>query len=117
VKFPLAAVLSHWFLDVIVHIPDLPLTPFGDFKVGMGLWNYDHHIAGKYYLFLRLLCYPISSCLTEANTNRSEGTGRRKFNRFPTNEMFLSEQNGRIFHCPHQDIRLVENCPMGTFRW
>jgi len=40
VKFPLAAVLSHWFLDVIVHIPDLPLTPFGDFKVGMGLWNY-----------------------------------------------------------------------------
>jgi len=20
--------------------PDLPLTPFGDFKVGMGLWNY-----------------------------------------------------------------------------
>ncbi|MCF0056848.1 metal-dependent hydrolase [Dyadobacter sp. CY356] len=34
------AVLSHWFLDVIVHIPDLPLTPFGDFKVGMGLWNY-----------------------------------------------------------------------------
>jgi hypothetical protein len=34
------AVLSHWFLDVVVHVPDLPLTPFGDFKVGMGLWNY-----------------------------------------------------------------------------
>jgi len=33
-------VLSHWFLDVIVHIPVLPLTLFGDFKVGMGLWNY-----------------------------------------------------------------------------
>ena len=35
--------------------PDLPLTPFGDFKVGMGLWNYDHQIAGKCHLFLRLL--------------------------------------------------------------
>jgi hypothetical protein len=25
---------------VIVHIPDLLLMPFGDFKFGMGLWNY-----------------------------------------------------------------------------
>jgi membrane-bound metal-dependent hydrolase YbcI (DUF457 family) len=33
------AVLSHWFLDFVVHIADLPLTPFSDFKVGMGLWN------------------------------------------------------------------------------
>ena len=34
------AVLSHWFLDAVVHIPDLPLTPFGEFKVGLGLWNH-----------------------------------------------------------------------------
>lgn len=33
------AVLSHWFLDAVVHIADLPLTPFSDTKVGMGLWN------------------------------------------------------------------------------
>lgn len=33
------AVLSHWFLDLVVHIPDLPLTPFGDTKVGMGVWH------------------------------------------------------------------------------
>jgi len=33
------AVLSHWFLDLVVHIPDLPLTPFGTIKVGFGLWN------------------------------------------------------------------------------
>jgi FtsH-binding integral membrane protein len=35
-------VLSHWFLDLIVHTADLPLTPFGDYKVGLGLWN---HVA------------------------------------------------------------------------
>ena len=35
-------VLSHWFLDLIVHTTDLPLTPFGDYKVGFGLWN---HVA------------------------------------------------------------------------
>lgn len=33
-------VLSHWFLDVIVHTADLPLTPFSDYKVGFGLWNH-----------------------------------------------------------------------------
>jgi membrane-bound metal-dependent hydrolase YbcI (DUF457 family) len=33
-----AAVLSHWWLDLLVHRPDLPLI--GDrFKVGIGLWN------------------------------------------------------------------------------
>ena len=33
-------VLSHWFLDVLVHRPDLPLAPFGDARVGLGLWNW-----------------------------------------------------------------------------
>ena len=32
-------VLSHWFLDAIVHRPDLPLAPESDVKVGLGLWN------------------------------------------------------------------------------
>lgn len=36
------AVLSHWFLDVLVHVADLPLSPFGELKVGLGLWN---HVA------------------------------------------------------------------------
>lgn len=33
------AVLSHWFLDLVVHVPDLPLMPFGSGKVGFGMWN------------------------------------------------------------------------------
>jgi membrane-bound metal-dependent hydrolase YbcI (DUF457 family) len=33
------AVLSHWFLDFVVHTADLPLTLFGETKVGLGLWN------------------------------------------------------------------------------
>jgi len=32
-------VLSHWFLDAVVHRPDLPLDPFGEVRVGLGLWN------------------------------------------------------------------------------
>src|SRR6266545_3019743 len=34
-----AAVVSHWFLDAIVHRRDLPLLPGGTMKVGLGLWD------------------------------------------------------------------------------
>ncbi len=34
------ASISHWLLDVIVHLPDLPVLGFGrDTKVGFGLWR------------------------------------------------------------------------------
>lgn len=34
-----AAVFSHWVLDLVVHVPDMPLI--GDtLKVGLGLWNF-----------------------------------------------------------------------------
>jgi hypothetical protein len=32
-------VLSHWFLDAIVHRPDLPLRPGSATRIGLGLWN------------------------------------------------------------------------------
>ncbi|HET9869784.1 MAG TPA: hypothetical protein VFR02_04740, partial [bacterium] len=34
-----ALVVSHWFLDVIVHRPDLPLTPLARHFWGLGVWN------------------------------------------------------------------------------
>lgn len=34
-----ALVVSHWLLDAIVHVPDLPLAPGGDTMVGLGLWQ------------------------------------------------------------------------------
>jgi hypothetical protein len=33
-------VLSHWVLDVAVHVPDMPLTPGGGAKIGLGLWRW-----------------------------------------------------------------------------
>ena len=32
-------VLSHWILDLVTHRPDLPLFPWSEVKVGLGLWN------------------------------------------------------------------------------
>jgi hypothetical protein len=34
-----ALVVSHWVLDYIVHVPDLPLAPGVPGKFGLGLWN------------------------------------------------------------------------------
>ncbi|MDH4260336.1 MAG: hypothetical protein OEW16_08545, partial [Gammaproteobacteria bacterium] len=34
-----ALVLSHWFLDLVVHLPDLPLWPGDAVRLGFGLWN------------------------------------------------------------------------------
>jgi hypothetical protein len=33
------AVLSHWFLDLVVHLPDLPLAGDQSSKLGFGLWR------------------------------------------------------------------------------
>ncbi len=35
-----AVVASHWFLDLIVHRPDLPLDGDQTVKLGLALWNY-----------------------------------------------------------------------------
>lgn len=32
-------VVGHWILDFISHRADLPLAPWSDIKVGLGLWN------------------------------------------------------------------------------
>lgn len=32
-------VVSHWILDLVSHIPDLPISPWSNVKVGLGLWN------------------------------------------------------------------------------
>lgn len=31
-------VVSHWLLDAMSHRPDMPLTPWDDIRVGLGLW-------------------------------------------------------------------------------
>lgn len=56
-----ALVMSHWFLDWIVHRPDLPLYPGDPDRHGLGLWNSVPVtlalefglFAGGIYLFLR----------------------------------------------------------------
>ena len=45
-------VASHWFLDAIVHLPDLPLVGDDSQKVGFGLWD---SVVGTWAVELALL--------------------------------------------------------------
>jgi membrane-bound metal-dependent hydrolase YbcI (DUF457 family) len=31
--------VSHWFLDFMTHRPDMPVLPWSDIKLGLGMWN------------------------------------------------------------------------------
>lgn len=46
------AVVSHWFLDLVVHRPDLPLIPGGTRFLGLGLWsNLGATVAAELAIF------------------------------------------------------------------
>jgi len=50
---------SHWFLDTVVHLADLPLLGFdGDRKVGLGLWKW-----GRVAFLTEFVCFTFSSLL------------------------------------------------------
>ncbi len=59
---PIAGILfviasaSHWLLDTIVHLHDLPILGFGrDKKVGLGLWNHPRMAFVIEYIFYALI--------------------------------------------------------------
>ena len=51
------AVASHWFIDLLVHGPDLPLATGEGTRVGLGLWN---HLEVSYAIELVVLAVGFS---------------------------------------------------------
>jgi len=64
------AVLSHWFLDLIVHTPDLPLWSDASKKLGFGLW---HNAIATYALEAALLTAGLWLYLRSTTTTSSIG--------------------------------------------
>jgi membrane-bound metal-dependent hydrolase YbcI (DUF457 family) len=65
-----ALVASHWFLDLLVHRPDLPLTLTGSDRYGLGLWNHPpFEIALELILFFGGLWIYVRT--TSSNNRRS----------------------------------------------
>ena len=60
--------VSHWFLDTIVHVRDLPILGFGpDKKVGFGLWKFKRValiFEFGFYAIATLLIMPFINALT-----------------------------------------------------
>jgi hypothetical protein len=50
-------VLSHWFLDLVMHRPDLPLAPGGEQRFGLGLWN---SVAGTLAIEMGLFIFALA---------------------------------------------------------
>jgi len=66
-----ATVLSHWVLDVLTHIPDMPVTIHGDVRLGLGLWN---SIAGT--LLVELVMFAAGLFLYVRTTRAVDRIGR-----------------------------------------
>jgi membrane-bound metal-dependent hydrolase YbcI (DUF457 family) len=64
-------VLSHWFLDLLTHRPDLPLAPGSDVHMGLGLWN---SVAGTLVFELVLFAAGIAIYLKATKAKDRIGT-------------------------------------------
>jgi hypothetical protein len=66
-----ALVLSHWFLDLMVHVPDLPLVPGGAARWGLGLWQRPALALG-----LELALFAFGAWMYLRSTKAVDGIGR-----------------------------------------
>jgi len=64
-------IVSHWFLDLIMHRPDLPLTPMSEARFGMGLW-----FSLPATLAVESLCYVAAVAFYLRGTRAIDRTGR-----------------------------------------
>jgi len=64
-------VVSHWILDAVVHAPDLPLTPWGSTRIGLGLWNSRPLSLG---VELALFCFGLALYIGTTSRRNSTGT-------------------------------------------
>ena len=67
-------VVSHWFLDLLTHRPDLPLAFGGETRVGLGLWN---SLPGT--LIIEIALYGLGLFLYLKTTKARNGVGRFGF--------------------------------------
>ena len=69
----LLLVVSHWVLDVVTHIPDMPLYPNGP-KFGLGLWN---SVPGT--LAVETVLFAIGVWMYARATTARDATGKWAF--------------------------------------
>jgi len=94
------AVFSHWFLDLLVHTPDLPLWSDTSRKFGFGLWN---NAVATYALEATLLVAALWLYLK--STSAASATGRFGMGVFVT--LLLLANVANVFGPLLDDSKLV----------
>lgn len=94
------AVLSHWFLDLLVHIPDLPLMPGGETRVGFGLWR-----SVPLTLALEVSLFATGVWLYARATRAVDRTGRWAFASLVVALLLIHV--GNVFGSPPPSVRAV----------
>ncbi len=64
-------VLSHWVLDVVTHVPDMPIAPGVPIRVGLGLWQ---SVAGT--VLIEGAMFVAGVWLYATGTRARDGIGR-----------------------------------------
>jgi hypothetical protein len=101
-------VVSHWFLDAVVHRPDLPLTLGGDARVGLGLWN---SIPGT--LAVELVMFAAGIWLYVGATRARDGIGGAGFVAFSW--FLLAIYAGAAFGPPPPSASAIAWSDMGQW--
>ena len=65
-----ALVVSHWVLDWLMHVPDLPLVPWGGPREGLGLW---HSLPLSMAAELMVFAAGVATYLRSTRARDSEG--------------------------------------------
>jgi len=67
-------VFSHWVLDFIVHIPDLPLLLQGSPNLGLGLWGSGPGLIASFILELALFAGGIAIYIVWRKQEKAKGS-------------------------------------------
>jgi hypothetical protein len=93
-------VLSHWLLDALVHVPDLPVAPGMDTRVGLGLWT-----SLPATLAVELPLFAAGVALYVHATRASDGIGRWGLAGLVA--LLLVIYAGNLFGPPPPDARAI----------
>ena len=101
-------VVSHWILDAVVHGPDLPLTPWGSTRIGLGLWN-----SRPLSLSVELALFCFGLAIYIGTTTRRDSTGTWGLASMAT--LMLLIYVGAIFGPPPPSAGVVAWSDMGQW--
>jgi len=103
-----ALVPSHWFLDFVVHRPDLPLIPGSDARYGLGLWS-----SIPLTLVVELLIFGAGTWLYMSATRPRDRIGSVGFVAFLV--LMLVLYGGAVFGPPPPSVSAIAWTDMGQF--